>query len=397
VSKPAKYSVLLPTRNRSHVVHHAIRSVLGQTHGDLELVISDNSSNDDTMKLVRSIDDQRIKYVRTDRVLGMPDNFENALANSTGEWVTLLPDDCVISSRCLEIIEKALGACPSDLVVWEWWHYYPSTAEDPKRRTQYVRRPFGGTIRFQSSHDSLLRVFDMTHGKALPRPYQCCVKRSLVEALRSRIGRVFAAPAPDYTFLTGILALTPRYTYVDLPMMLSSAGDTSPHASPESFYRFLDELGEAKKGGWMPIKIPVIHPATILVESICRVRATMPELAPYELDLRNFLVDFKRQLVICEEQGFSVDFERRQFNEFMARLPLVVRFKVELEYARQRAGENARKHAKRIILRARLLERLAGVASDRLVVRGAQEGFDDIEGAMKHVERTFGPIPAVGV
>ena len=384
-----KFSILLPTRNRSHVVGHAIRSVLGQSVPDLELVISDNSSNDETAKLVRTFADPRIRYFRTERVLGMPDNFENAASKSTGDWITLLPDDCVLSSRCLEISERTLASHPSKVVVWDWWHFYPESAADPARRVQYIRRPFDGAIRYESAHDTLRDLFAMQHGKTLPKPYQSLVHRSLVDTLRTRLGRVFPPPAPDYTFLTAVLAMTDRYTFVDLPLMLSSAGDTTPHASPEAFGRFLAELDEAKKGGWGPIKIPIIHPGTILVESICRVQAELPELAEFRLDLENYLVDFKRQLAIYTEQKYPVEFEWSKYEEFVSRLPLTTRVRVAVRSARDRVRKATRRRAKQLVLKAKLLERFVTYASGSSVVRGEREGFANISEAMVHLERSF--------
>jgi hypothetical protein len=392
VNQTPKFSVLLPTRNRSHVVHHAIKSVLDQTRPDLELIISDNSSNDDTLKVVQGINDERIKYHRTDRVLAMPDNFDNALAHSRGEWITLLPDDCVLSTRALEIVEAVTAACPTKLVVWDWWHFYPSNTTDPARRLQYIRRPFDNKVRYQRSRDTLRDLFRLTHGKNLPKPYQSCVHRSLIEALRRRVGRAFPPPAPDYTFLTGILAVTDEYAFLDLPMMLSNAADTTPHASPEAFKRFLDELNDAKKGGWMPIKIPIIHPGTILVESICRMQAELPELSEFPLDLENFLVDFKHQLAMYDRQKYPVELERVKFEEFLAQQPIRTRIRVNVAYARLFTRQQAKTQAKRIILKTPLLERLAGLASHNVVVRGEREGFQDINQAMRHLERSFGPV-----
>lgn len=391
MSDQPKFSILLPTRNRSHLAQHAIRSVLGQSEKDFELVISDNSSNDETAKVVKGFSDHRIRYFRTDHVLGMPDNFENAFSHSAGEWITLLPDDCVLSSRCLATIEDALAICPSKLVVWDWWHYYPSSAPEPLRRNQYVRRPFDGLVRFEDSRSTLRDLYALRHGKTLPKPYQSCAHRSLFEVLRNRLGRVFQPPAPDYTFLTGVLAFTDRFTFVDLPMMLSNAGDTTPHASPEAFRRFLDELGEAGKGGWMPIKIPLVHPGTILVESICRIQKELPELREFELDLERYLVDFRHQLAIYAEQQYPIEFERAQYETFFAKQSVRTRLRVSLAYTRFRARLLARKQAKRVVLRVPILGRLLEFSSGSAIVRGVDEGFFDIKEAMRHLEKSFAP------
>src|SRR4051794_36581861 len=105
-SRP-RFSILVPTRGRPELAGLAIRSALAQTYPDFEVVVSDNNrdnAHDARMKeVVAALDDSRIVHVRPDRVLGMPDNWQNALRHSRGERVIVLEDDCVLSSRCLEI------------------------------------------------------------------------------------------------------------------------------------------------------------------------------------------------------------------------------------------------------------------------------------------------------
>ena len=65
-------SIVLPTYNRAHLLGHAIRSVLAQTHRNLELIVVDDNSKDETPSVVRSFDDARIRYVRNDPNLKLP-------------------------------------------------------------------------------------------------------------------------------------------------------------------------------------------------------------------------------------------------------------------------------------------------------------------------------------
>jgi glycosyltransferase involved in cell wall biosynthesis len=57
-------SVILPTYNRAHLILRSIRSVLGQTYRNFELIIVDDGSSDNTEYVVESFDDERIKYVK---------------------------------------------------------------------------------------------------------------------------------------------------------------------------------------------------------------------------------------------------------------------------------------------------------------------------------------------
>ena len=59
-----RVSVIIPTYNRAHSVVDAIASVLDQRYGDLELIVVDDGSTDDTASRVGAISDRRLRYVR---------------------------------------------------------------------------------------------------------------------------------------------------------------------------------------------------------------------------------------------------------------------------------------------------------------------------------------------
>lgn len=63
-------SVILPTFNRANTLSRSIRSVLGQDHSNLELIVVDDGSTDRTQELVADIRDPRIRYVRFDQNRG---------------------------------------------------------------------------------------------------------------------------------------------------------------------------------------------------------------------------------------------------------------------------------------------------------------------------------------
>ncbi|MCW3018792.1 MAG: pglI [Solirubrobacterales bacterium] len=93
-----KISVLLPTRDRLELVRHAVASVRRIDDPDWEIVISDNCSSGDVEGYVASLDDERIRYLRTPEVLSVTENWNNALDGSTGEYVVMLGDDDALLS-----------------------------------------------------------------------------------------------------------------------------------------------------------------------------------------------------------------------------------------------------------------------------------------------------------
>lgn len=57
-------SVIIPTYNRVKTLPTAVESVLGQTYGNVEVIIVDDGSTDGTEEYVRGLMDSRIRYIR---------------------------------------------------------------------------------------------------------------------------------------------------------------------------------------------------------------------------------------------------------------------------------------------------------------------------------------------
>src|SRR5690349_19341202 len=75
-------SVILPTYNRAHMVLGSIYSVLNQTYTDLELIIVDDGSEDNTEDLISTIPDPRIRYYK------LPHSGRNAISKNFAIRIT---------------------------------------------------------------------------------------------------------------------------------------------------------------------------------------------------------------------------------------------------------------------------------------------------------------------
>ncbi len=87
------FSVVLPTHNRSELLHRAIRSVLSQVYQNYELIIIDDGSTDNTQEVVQSFDKQRIVYLHHDKPQGVSAARNTGIRKARGEWVCFLDDD----------------------------------------------------------------------------------------------------------------------------------------------------------------------------------------------------------------------------------------------------------------------------------------------------------------
>ena len=95
-------SVCIPAFNNERFIEAAIRSVLGQTRDDFELIIADDRSSDLTREKVRAFSDGRIRLIENDRNLGHEGNWNKVLAEARGRFVKILPGDDILYPRCLE-------------------------------------------------------------------------------------------------------------------------------------------------------------------------------------------------------------------------------------------------------------------------------------------------------
>lgn len=90
-------SVIMPTYNGAEHLRAAIDSVLSQQGVDLELIITDNKSRDDTVAIAEAYADPRIRVVPNPENLGPQGNWNKGLSLATGTYVKVLPQDDLIA------------------------------------------------------------------------------------------------------------------------------------------------------------------------------------------------------------------------------------------------------------------------------------------------------------
>ena len=88
-----KVSVVIPTYNRANVLPRAIDSVLQQTHENIELIVVDDSSTDNTREVVESYNDNRIRYTRLDSNSGANTARNTGINISSGDYIAFLDSD----------------------------------------------------------------------------------------------------------------------------------------------------------------------------------------------------------------------------------------------------------------------------------------------------------------
>ncbi len=92
-NKQPLVSVIMPTYNYARFIGEAIDSVLNQTYKNLELIIIDNYSKDNTEKIVASYKDDRIKYLKFKNYGVIAASRNYGIKHSRGEYIAFLDSD----------------------------------------------------------------------------------------------------------------------------------------------------------------------------------------------------------------------------------------------------------------------------------------------------------------
>src|SRR5262245_59433756 len=86
-------SVVIPTRNRAHLLGRALRSALAQTLTDFEVVVVDDASSDDPGRAVEELGDPRIRLLRLSERGGAGRARNAGIQAARGEFVAFLDSD----------------------------------------------------------------------------------------------------------------------------------------------------------------------------------------------------------------------------------------------------------------------------------------------------------------
>jgi GT2 family glycosyltransferase len=109
-------SVVIPTHNRAPIIGSAIESALSQTHRNLQIVIADDGSSDDTRSVVESYG-SRLTYVHQKNA-GVSSARNLGLRHASGEFVALLDSDDRWLPWKIEAEVAALRRHPEAGIVW---------------------------------------------------------------------------------------------------------------------------------------------------------------------------------------------------------------------------------------------------------------------------------------
>jgi hypothetical protein len=245
-------TIVIPTCDRPDTLGSCLRALAKQPNPQIEILVHDNASDQETTHVIQSVNDPRIVHIRLPDRVSMRENFERAVAAATGDYISMIGDDDAYCAGALDWIVKTVKQHNPEAIRWRLAAYYwPSLCDAGvgffwlhydhfyggwswRSKTDLTQKLLGGQM------DGLWQSLQIYHG---------AVSRQLYETTKNNLGGVFFGyHIPDIYVHTAMLLTTDKNLsgqYIDVDHPLSVYG-MSGHSNGSSWNVGTNEKKEEK-------------------------------------------------------------------------------------------------------------------------------------------------------
>lgn len=235
-----KISIIIPTRERAFYLAASIRTALDIDDPDIEVIVADNASTDNTGDVVRAAADPRLIYLPSDRRVSMRENFNRALCASSGEYVLFIGDDDAVLTGQFRHLRSLLETRKPDGVSW-FKATYGWPIEGFGKKTggiRFYREDIFGPPVAYDPHDDMDALMRCQLGQLNPTPaiYHGCVSRAFLDRIAPAPGIYFDSMIPDVNFQFRCIYLGGNFLHTRHPFSINGYGPASTggaHAAPK--------------------------------------------------------------------------------------------------------------------------------------------------------------------
>ncbi|HWH12728.1 MAG TPA: glycosyltransferase family A protein [Solirubrobacteraceae bacterium] len=264
-----KLSVLLPTRNGARYLRECAGSVLANPREDLELVVSDNASDDGTREILESLSaDPRVRVVHQAAPISVTDNWMRTLEAARGDYVLLLGDDDFLLPAAVDRLMSLVDEHGQpDCISFEAYGFAFPDAFSPGSEAHFSdplfpysdELPRTGEIP-AAARAWAVRDFFRFEFRVCPNLQTTLVSRAALERLPST---PFQAPYPDFYAINALLLTVNLWIHV--PEKLAVVG-----ISPKSFGGTLSSGGTEQGRTYLGIQtsFPGYLPGTDMINGM---------------------------------------------------------------------------------------------------------------------------------
>lgn len=108
-------SIIIPAWNREDVIERCLNSIFSQEFTDYEVIVVDDGSTDNTVKILKSYNNQKLNLIRQPRNKGVCAARNIGTASALGKWILSLDTDWELLPGALQFIASMAQKAPSDV------------------------------------------------------------------------------------------------------------------------------------------------------------------------------------------------------------------------------------------------------------------------------------------
>jgi len=107
-----KFSIILPVKNGGEYIKECVQSILAQTFADFNLHILENCSNDGTAEWLKTLKDERIIIIPSEKSLNIEENWARILSIQKNEFMTIIGHDDLLDKDYLQTMNELIAQHP---------------------------------------------------------------------------------------------------------------------------------------------------------------------------------------------------------------------------------------------------------------------------------------------
>lgn len=229
-------SIVIPTKNRYSTLMNLVEKLLDWGGSDYEVIVQDNSDDNTLIQnfLQKHSNDCKLKYFYNSKHVTVCQNAEDAINNSSGEYVCFLGDDDGIIKQSLDIVKWMKNNdvdslnCKQGAYCWPEFRY----------KNHGKRKSLAGMLIYHS-HNGDLFSQDAVKGldsllengclsiNGITRLYHGIVSRQCLNQLKQKAGTYFPGAIADMSSAVGLVFFAKKHYYLNFPLIISGASGAS--------------------------------------------------------------------------------------------------------------------------------------------------------------------------
>ena len=321
----------MPTFNRAHLLPLAIKSVLRQSFEDFEVIVSNGGSTDNTKDVIAGFDDPRIRYVESEKRLNIGDNYQNALAHATGEYLTFLSDDDAFAPVMLERVKRVIEEQQAELVAFQFCNYYHDFCSEADgsqipSNTLAIREFTGELTRFEKARaiEFIFGVHGLNNVKSddkfiIPYLANAIYHRNVFSRIKSVREKLFASTPADMYLAAAVFFIIDSYYCLDEPLHIWSNwadnATASPHKKGNRLREHYEKLLNGETLQFTPLKFAL--PYNCGVNAILQAKYDFRDET--EIDWIQYYFTTYENLMYFKRINIDVALELREFHEALSK------------------------------------------------------------------------------